>query len=150
MNKNYYFAFGSNMSTEQLKKRDMNILEAIPASINNYELAFNKKAHNVSGKTFANIVPKINSVVEGILYLTDEKSIENLDSYEAHPRHYIRKEMDIITKSGLTIKAWVYIANPKQIGEGKPDKNYLNKLLAGKDFLSEAYYQKLSLFSTID
>lgn len=139
----YYFAFGSNMNIERVKERKVKYLERFPATLKGYRLVFNKPDFNEPGLTYANIQPEENSIVEGALYLTDMESIKILDGFEGVPVHYLRKEIEVISYTGDIIKAWVYIAIEDTLKPGKPSKDYLGHLLAGKDLLSENYYEQL-------
>ncbi len=147
----YYFAFGSNLSAQQLEKRNVCFKERIPAFIYDYKLVFNKKATGKPNQTYANIEYEKGSLVEGVLYLTDMKSIKNLDYYEGvDSNNYIRQEMEVTLKSDLSkVKAWVYIAHPSKICSGKPSKPYLNLILTGKDLLTDSYYQNLLKVETV-
>ena len=76
--------------------------------------------------------------VEGIVYQFDE--IHKLDKYEGYPNHYDRKLMTI-SIGGEPTEAWVYFAQEDRIAEGlMPSKEYLEHLLQGKEYLSEAYF----------
>ena len=65
----YYLAYGSNMSTEVLSRRVLSkdLLQAFPASLNNYRLAFNLPSSPIL-PAFASIVPSPGSVVHGAVY----------------------------------------------------------------------------------
>lgn len=134
-NKTNYFAYGSNLNINRMIDRGLKVHKITPVILENYELKFNKVSKKQGA--VANIEPKHGSVVEGVLYEIDD--ITKMDRYEGHPNHYKRVEMMF-----GTVKAWVYIAQPKYIKEGlKPKQEYLNHLLAGKEYLSEEYYKTL-------
>lgn len=147
----YYFAFGSNLSAQQLERRNFCFQERIPAFIYDYKLVFNKRATGKPNQTYANIEYEKGSIVEGVLYSTDIKSIKNLDYYEGvDSNNYIRQEIEVTLKSDLSkVKAWIYIAHPSKICSGKPSKPYLNLILRGKDALSSSYYQNLLKVETL-
>lgn len=63
-----YFAYGSNMDAERMKKRVGRLSDRIPGAFRNWCLEFNKAAKNIIGLGFANIVPCPGEVVEGVLY----------------------------------------------------------------------------------
>jgi len=131
----YYYAYGSNMNQQRMIDRGIKFTEVIPAKLEDYELRFNKISKKQGA--VANVVPKKGSVVEGVLYKVEDISI--MDRFEGAPKHYRRI---ILNVSG--IDAWVYVANQEYIREGlKPKQEYLNHLLAGKEFLSDDYYKKL-------
>jgi gamma-glutamylcyclotransferase (GGCT)/AIG2-like uncharacterized protein YtfP len=106
-----------------------------------YQLAFNKLAHGKIGEGYANVMTSPGDLVEGVVYQFDE--IGKLDKPEGYPIHYDRKLM-VISIDGGFLEAWVYFARSSRISEDlKPSKSYLDHLLLGKEYLSEAYFQKL-------
>lgn len=49
------------------------------------------------------------------------------------------------------MEAETFVAEPEWVKEGlKPDKEYLNHLLAGRDLLSREYYEQLAGTVTLD
>jgi cation transport regulator ChaC len=148
----YYFAYGSNMDEYRFKvKRKITFYEKFSGKLNGYELIFNKIASRKPiGIAYSNIQPKENSNVEGIIYKINPKDFEKLDKDEGHPNHYGRKSMLIETQNG-PLKCEVYIAKPNKIqAELKPEREYLNHILAGKGFLSDQYYSNLRNTPTFD
>ena len=109
----YYFAYGSNLNVERLKKRNVSFNKNLSAMIKDYKLVFNKIASkNPNLERYANIIKTKNSIVEGILYQITRDSLQELDKHEGFPNHYNRYEKEILIKStGEIVKAWVYIAN---------------------------------------
>ena len=131
----YYFAYGSNLNIKRMDERGVKYIQVIPAKLENYELRFNKVSKKQSA--VANVVPKLGSIVEGVLY--NVSTLEQMDGFEGYPKHYNR----IILKIN-NVDAWVYIAQPEFTQEGlKPKQEYLNHLLEGKNYMSEEYFQKL-------
>ena len=110
-----------------------------------YALAFNKRAADAPHRSYANVVYSPGCEVEGVLYrLSCPHEITKMDPFEGTPRLYSRELYTISTDTGEQ-QAWVYIANPAMITDGLlPARWYLNHLLAGQDFLSDAYYQQLA------
>ncbi|MNP73625.1 hypothetical protein D3C76_1703710 [compost metagenome] len=54
--------------------------------------------------------------------------------------------MPVITEKGVR-PAWVYIANPAMREPGlAPTRSYLEHLLAGRDYLTPAYWEALATF----
>ena len=138
----HYFAYGSNMSEERFTDRRIISHVRQKGILKDYELVFNKKSYN-KDLVYANIEYKEGEEIEGILYEIDEKDLKRLDKFEAYPKQYNRKLMDIITNEGK-VPAWVYIAQKEWVVEGlKPTKEYMDYLLDGKEFLSEEYFEKL-------
>jgi cation transport regulator ChaC len=148
----WYFAYGSNMDPERMKKRVGRLPDRIPGILRNWRLEFNKASKDISSKGFANIMPCPGKVVEGILYAVTEEELRKLDDYEVVPTHY---EQYVITverrDTGEVIPAITYIANRDKVRNGlKPTREYLNHLLAGVDCLSEEYVRRLRVIETLD
>ncbi len=144
-----YFAYGSNMDVRQLSQRlersSANSLRGLRVRLPNYELLFNKLGEDGSGK--ANIAKRDGAIVEGALFEVTADELEKLDRYEGTPTDYRRVQLQVqlrgIFWSKLTIVT-TYIANESKLRTGlKPTCAYLNKLLAGRRFLSISYYKKL-------
>ena len=139
----YYFAYGSNMNPERVKARGLNYSQVLSGQLSGYELSFNKYSAKREGSA-ANIIMQENAVTEGVLYLLSEaEQIVAMDPFEGFPDHYTRELLSISTKSA-SVRAWVYIANQRFIRRNLlPPRWYLNHLLAGKQFLTQPYYERL-------
>ena len=139
----YYFAYGSNMNPERVRARGLEYSQVLSGKLSGYELSFNKYSDKREGSA-ANIIRQENAVTEGALYLlSGEEQIIQMDPFEGFPDHYSRELLSIATKSE-TVKAWVYIANERFIRANLlPPRWYLNHLLAGKQFLTQPYYERL-------
>lgn len=137
-----YFAYGSNLDEQRMIDRFVIYDKMIPAVLNDYELRFNKVS--VKQGAVANVIHNNGHVVEGVLY--EVANIEALDKYEGYPKHYDRVKMLV---SGR--EAWVYVAQPQYIEEGlKPKQEYVNRLLAGRRYLSKSYYNELKNIKCIN
>ena len=141
----YYFAYGSNMNPARMRSRGLLFDEARAGQLSGFALCFNKRAHDRPGRSYANIRYQRDGVVEGVLYrLSHADEIRKMDPFEGTPVFYSRERMPVITAQGV-IAAWVYVANPAMRAEGLwPTRAYLEHLLAGREFLSEAYWQTLA------
>ncbi|KAG9295039.1 hypothetical protein G9A89_017833 [Geosiphon pyriformis] len=162
-----YFAYGSNMSVDQMAQRDVPWSKRFPCAIRNYRLAFN---HDGGTKSHANIMSEPSSIVYGIVYEgCNHKSFTQLDIYEGvKSGKYYREEVDIlvpVTESGFwkngvdgeygvgerreadsvkIVRAVVYIAGPGYIKEGLlPERAYLNRILKGEEYLPKPYFEKI-------
>lgn len=123
----WYFAYGSNMNRTQMRSRAQ-ILEEQLASLENYELVFNKKARG--GYATANIRPAPGKIVHGVLYKIPESAFRELDRFESVPQHYRRIEVGVTDGAGEKINAQVYIATKVQKGL-RPAPHYLQTILDG-------------------
>ena len=149
-----YFAYGSNISENRmLNERKINFISRKFAILENYKLLFNKVSKKNCYLGFANVVESDGDVVEGVIYELNDSDINIIDKFEganSNPSHYCRKSVDVIC-GGKIINSIVYVANPDMIRENiKPDKNYLNYLLEGKDIFSDKYYNDLKSTKTLD
>lgn len=143
-----YFAYGSNMDFRQLTGRGVSFELIGLGILEDYELKFNKIASKRSGAGYANIVKQKGCRVEGLLFLI--ANIEQLDRFEGYPTHY-KKEILKIQHSNNVVDATVYVATTDWVSDNlKPERVYLNRLLAAKGFLSEAYFDFLESTNTID
>src|SRR5271166_1234955 len=85
----HYFAYGSNMDTEQMARRCVGAKLLGPAKLDGYALRFSAFSLNWNGGV-ADIVPTEGDAVWGLLYSVTDDDIAELDSYEGHPDHYAR------------------------------------------------------------
>lgn len=150
----YYFAFGSNISEyRMITERKINYISRNFAVLNDYKLVFNKMSKKNNNLGFANVVESKGDIVEGALYELSLSDIRKIDKFEGaltKPCHYYRKTIEVVC-NGKKIQAITYIANPIMVKENiKPDKNYLNYILEGKDIFTSEYYEKLNLTKTLN
>ncbi|UCO96591.1 gamma-glutamylcyclotransferase [Metapseudomonas lalkuanensis] len=140
----FYFAYGSNMNPARMRSRGLVFSEAMAGRLEGYALCFDKRAHDRPGRSYANIRYQRDGVVEGVLYrLAHEDEIWKMDPFEGTPIFYSRERMPVMTAQGVQ-PAWVYVANPAMREEGLwPTRSYLEHLLAGREFLSRAYWDSL-------
>ena len=137
----FYFAYGSNMNPARMTRRVGEFTILGRGVLIDYQFVFNKIARDKIGDGYANVMTSAGDLVEGVIYQFDE--IRKLDKPEGYPIHYDRKLMTISIDGGF-VEAWVYFARTSRISEGlKPSKSYLEHILLGKEYLSEAYFQKL-------
>ena len=149
----WYFAYGSNMDEERVRvARKIPFSRRIAGKLHGYRLLFNKQSSGNTCEGFGNIErasSQEDSVVEGVLYLTNAEGIAILDKYEGYPDHYTRVELEIEQPDSTVVSAITYIALKK--GKGlKPTRKYLGHLLKGRDLISTEYYFKLSETETLD
>lgn len=133
------------MNPERMRARGLKFDLAIAARLPQAELLFNKRAADAPHRSYANIGFHPRGEVEGIAYrLCDHQQIFKMDPFEGAPRLYSRDIFTVCSEEG-PIAAWVYVANKAMLqNDLKPARWYLEHLLAGKAYLSEEYYQRLS------
>ncbi len=132
------------MNPDRMRARGIDFREAVAASLLDFKLVFNKQATAKPGIAYANVAYARGECVEGVVYrLATAEDITLMDPFEGSPVRYSREVYSLHTSVGL-IHAWVYVANKAMLKEGLlPERNYLNHLLAGKAWHSEAYHQRL-------
>ena len=115
----YYFAYGSNLHHEQMKRRcpDCKFIKKI--ILHNYFLSFRSKYGA------ADIEKKNNKKVYGALFFISKSDEKKLDVYEEYPILYKKKYFIHNKKRVMT-----YIM-PKKTQLVPPTKNYLNKIKQG-------------------
>lgn len=120
-------------------------------TLSGYRLLFNKMALRErlpDGIGFANINRDATGTVEGIVYEIVDEHLQGLDEAERYPDHYARITVSVETESGIQ-KCQTYQARADKIADGLvPSRNYVNHILAGRDFLSRQYFDALDQSQT--
>ncbi len=139
-----YFAYGSNMNPDRVGERGLNWRAHEAATLSGCALRFNKVAAQHPGQAHANVVVAPEAVVEGVIYhFEDPNEILKMDPFERAGVNYGREGVVVATAGGA-VWAWTYFANPGVMREGlSPSREYLNHLLAGREYLSDAYFESL-------
>lgn len=139
-----YFAYGSNMSENRMEERVGGQYRILgKARLMRYKLVFNKQSSKNPLNGFANVMEAPESIVEGVLYEVSEAGMLKLDGNEGVPVHYRRALVQVETDEGVQ-EATTYIACQEEVREGLlPTEEYLDHLLKGRKYLSEAYYNTL-------
>ena len=152
----WYFAYGSNMNParladQRLKERAVQMGPRIGGRLDGWRLAFNKIARSPEGAGAGNIVEAPGEAVHGTLNQMPDAGLAVLDIWEGVAGgHYERRTVSVVrADTGETVEAVTYIA--LKVGEGlRPTRDYLGHLLAGKDLLPAAYWEKLKETPTLD
>ena len=132
------------MNPARVATRGLQVKEVCAGQLQDYKLVFNKMSRDHAGVGHANIQYSRGSKIEGVLYeLSGSAEILKMDPFERAPWSYGREAVQIDHAQGMTW-AWTYFANPAVLCEGLlPTAQYLQHLLAGREFLSEQYYARL-------
>ena len=152
----WYFAYGSNMNSarladQRLKERAVQMGPRLGGRLDGWRLVFNKIARSPEGAAAGNIVEAPGEVVHGTLNRMPDAGLAVLDIWEGVAGgHYKRRTVPVVrADTGETVEAVTYIA--LKVGEGlRPTREYLGHLLAGKDLLPAAYWEKLKETPTLD
>lgn len=95
-----YFAYGSNMNTNQMAFRcpEAQVIDTV--RLENYRLVFRS---NGGGKGVATILPEQGSFVDGVLWRISPKDEQSLDRYEGFPVLYGKETVSVRTSDGKQI-----------------------------------------------
>ena len=115
----YYFAYGSNLHHEQMKKRCPKSRYVRKFILNNFELVF----RNQGG--WADIQRKIGQKVYGALYIISKYAESRLDKYEDYPIVYKKMYFKHKDKKVMT---YTMVKKTKLI---PPTTRYLNIIKQG-------------------
>ncbi len=147
----WYFAYGSNMNPTRVSARGLRYDTVCGGLLRGFRLKFDKQSRDHPGSGHANITHAASDCVEGVLYqLCSPDEIARMDPFENVPINYRRSRVSIVAAQG-DIDAWTYVANPAVIREGlRPERAYLAHVLAGRPYLSDAYFAWLSATACAD
>lgn len=112
-----YFAYGSNMLEERLKRRVTTVAFRAIAALPCYRLRFRKKSEDCSGKCdiFHTRCPA--DVVHGVLFDLDDSQLGDLDRAEGCGYGYHSDTITLHLADGSQTDALVYLADPDAIDE---------------------------------
>ncbi len=156
-----YFAYGSNLSKEQMKNRGITIIDAEIAELPEWKLAFTIYSETWKGGV-GDIIPDPEKKVEGIVYTIPKQDLKNLDHYEGR-KVEDDLEVGMYRRQYLPVKkadGWktvlTYLVNRtieyKSTVDIKPSRDYLETIISGAEQheLSEGYLDLLRNIETND
>ncbi len=132
-----YFAYGSNMDMEQMKKRCRGHELVAIAQLDGYQFRIN-------GRGVATIVPHSGAVVHGVVWSISSGDEARLDRYEGVANGVYSKQTVQVTRSnGQRAEALVYVAADSS--KGGSWNEYLNKIIkaAKQQGLPKEYIREL-------
>jgi hypothetical protein len=141
-----YFAYGSNMDTDQMAFRGLEVLRTRAAVLRDFRLDFTYDGGDRWLGGAADVVREEGAVVEGVLYDLGN-SIELMDPWEGAPDGYRRFPVDVeVPSTDGTVSAWTYEVVDK-LPYLPPSEGYIGKMIlaARKAGLSQAYIGSLRL-----
>ena len=140
----WYFAYGSNLWTDQMAHRTGPIPqdENRPrrAALPHYRLIFNMRGED--GQVFANIQSP-GKGVHGVVYRCSPEALTRLDGYE---RGYERRRVFVTAENGERLEAFTYVAEPPNVVDGRrPAAEYLRRIVTGarQHGLPESYIREI-------
>ena len=120
--KSYYFAYGSNLSKEQMALRCPDSKHLISGKLLNYSWLINSRG-------YASVKASPNTYVLGEVFDLSEQDIIYLDQYEhVAEGMYSKYILNIETEEGI-YDCLVYIATDNTIG--KPQSEYIERINSG-------------------
>lgn len=142
MSARYYFAYGSNMDTEQMRQR---CPEADLVSIG----TISRWRFRINTRGVATIVPEDESTVYGIIWRLSQVDEQNLDGYEGVEEGlYAKRTMEVRLGDGRRLKAFLYLAKDTEPGTARP--GYMGGIVkaAISNNFPSSYVQELRTWST--
>ncbi len=152
----WYFAYGSNMNVarlvrQRLDPKGVTMGLRTGGRLDGWRLTFDKIARTPEGSGAGNIVPAAGYCVHGTLNELPPAGFEILDFWEGVAAgHYERRIVPVLrADTGQSVQAVTYVALRVKAGL-KPTREYLAHLLAGRDLLPAAYWERLKETPTVD
>ena len=126
-----YFAYGSNLYTQQMQMRCPSAVVISVAYISNYTLCFPVVSEKRGNGGVASIKSKKGNTVRGVIYRLSLDDLLTLDKYEARGKRYERKKVFVQLNSGVRKRVWTYIAISEDNKDYKPSEEYLELIIKG-------------------
>ena len=146
-----YFAYGSNLDWNQIRKRCPSVSFIGIAKLTGYRIGFTRLSSRRKCGA-ADIVSDIAGEVWGVLYKIDEIDVEKLDKSEGYKpgrnnNAYRRIEVTVFVDGDNTkpITAFTYEVVNKEFNKYKPSPDYKKQIVNGAKYLHlpEEYISKL-------
>lgn len=138
-----YFAYGSNMDTDQMTARCPGSQLIGKAALRDYRLDFTYFS-DARQCNCADIIAAEGSQVWGLLYEVSASDLANLDRIEGHPTEYKRFQVAVYDEHGVEHVAYTYEVVTKQGHLLPTSAEYLNLLQkAAARFAFPDDYQKM-------
>ena len=128
-----YFAYGSNMSDEQIAQRCPSHRFLCVAKLPGHRLAFTRQSAK-RGCGVADVVATPDETVWGVVFEMSNADLAELDKHEGvhmNPPAYVRKNMQVVSTDGQLLDAITYEVFTKAVDEYAPNVEYLGLITAG-------------------
>jgi len=143
-----YFAYASNLDPALLREQHrVTFRSRVRADLPGFRLAFNKADPTQPGAGRANIVGDPRETVQGALYDLNDADIERLDEAEGvgEGRYFRATLLVRRAADGTLVEAQVYVGTSRGVrSDLRPTREYLTRILAGRDLLDGEYADKLA------
>jgi gamma-glutamylcyclotransferase (GGCT)/AIG2-like uncharacterized protein YtfP len=126
----YYFAYGSNLSHKQMRKRCPDAQPKLTAILPDHKLVFAGRSQTWPNGGVASIEPSEGVDVAGAVYEVSQKCLDSLDAWEGYPDTYRRNNVTVFTESGDPLEAITYV-RVMQSDERQPSREYLDIIREG-------------------
>ncbi len=149
-----YFAYGSNLSRQQMKERNIEVIKAEVVELPGWKLTFTVHSERWRGGA-GDIVPKLDKRVEGVVYTIPKDDLSELDHYEGRKVEndmetgmYRRQHIPVKKTSGW-VTVLTYLVNRTEEYRSeihlKPSEEYMETIICGAEEhgLSEDYISTL-------
>lgn len=140
----YYFAYGSNMNLEHMRKLcGWNFTVLGVAYLPEYNIAPDFRG-------YINIKPNSGTKVYGVLYKVNQEVLDTLDEFEGYPTVFNRQMITVVDEENDNYDAWVYIETPGQFGGDFVKAEYINRVIIGakENHLPAEWIEYLKNFRT--
>lgn len=126
----YYFAYGSNLSTNYIRDYTPSAIFLIRAELPNYKIEFRHYSKNLGGG-ISSIVEMPGALVKGVIYDVQESELEELDILESVPEGLYRRDTYFVMgEDGEWHRADLYrVSNPT--GPYTPARSYVDCMIEG-------------------
>lgn len=147
-----YFAYGSNMSDEQIRQRCPSHRFVCVAKLPAFRLAFTRRSEK-RGCGVADVVPAAHAAVWGVVFDMSDADMSGLDRHEGvHAKlpAYVRKNVQVVSTDGQLLDAITYEVFTEAANEHAPNAEYLGLITAGarKWGLPQEYQDALANIKT--
>ncbi len=127
---NWYFAYGSNLSKQQMLRRTGSIPPSRVVWLAHYQFAFRRVLEG--NDVFATIHPKQGSIVHGVAYQCSRIAMIQLDQFEGVAENCYRREMvDVTAGFGELLRCIVYIGQAFTEESAQPNASYWDSIRTG-------------------
>ncbi len=119
-----YFAYGSNLDTDQMRSRCPDAVAGPSATLPDHALVFTGMSRRWGGAV-ASVTPAAGFEVHGRLWELSPEDLAVLDRFEGHPAVYHRVDRTVVDRSGARHHVQVYMVPKARLAVGRPSPEYL-------------------------
>ena len=143
--KEFYFAYGCNMSVERMTSRCQSARVIGKGFLSGYKLTF-PQPDEYWGGGVAGLFADDSRKIEGVVYEISPEDLAKLDEIEiTEDEEYWRESVRVKTAQGL-MEVWIYFAKEMVGSPFTPSKRYLDTMVAGakEHGLSDEYVKEIT------